>query len=401
MGVGLHRTLTTPSGRVWYTAQTGQAARERWVKECAQPAQQVLGSAVRIKFGAGDTRLVVPDTLSEFRPMPPTADYLHGEQSDLVEIDEAWAHTEADGAALLQAVVPTMATRETIGRGPQLWYMSTMGTAASTWWHNKLADAIENRPPGVAVIDYGLAEGADPTDLKAVAAAHPAFGEPITMKTLMDAAATMSPSEFARGYGNVATTATSTILTAEQLASATTDRPLDDGPISLGVAVSWLRDTAAIAVAGRIDGVPAVEIIEARPGRSWVAEAVAAIARQHRPVAVSIDAHGPAGPVAEQLAAVPALADFLHSADSGDLVTGTEIFLAAMETSPPGVLIRRDGDLAAEIAGAQLRSIGDRGRVLSRKRSLTGVARFEAALLALRGITSTSRPTPAPVVWSP
>lgn len=399
MMLGAHRTLTTPGGQVWFTAQTGQAARERWIKELAQPADQALSGLVRTKYGAGDTRLIIPATNAQFRPMPPTADYLHGEQADSVFIDEAWAHTEAEGAALLQAIIPTMATRQDVGIGPQLYFSSTKGTAASTWWHDRLSSAIEDQPPGVAVIDYGIADDVDPTDLDAVAAAHPAIGEGMTMKALTDAAAVLSPAEFARGFGNVATTTTSAVFDAGALDAAETDRPLDAGAVHLGIAVSWTHDVTAIVAAGYIDGTPAVEVIEARPGVMWAVDVVAEVDRRHAPASITIDAHGPAAGLAEHLA--DRLGDRLTIASADDLIHGTERLLSTLGAAPPGVLIRRDPELRAEIAGAQLRSIGDKGRVFSRKQSLTSIARLEAALLAVRRLTAVQTTAVAPMIWSP
>ena len=399
--LGIHRTLIQPSARVWFTAQTGQAARERWIEETATPAESTLGALVKVKYGAGDTRLTIPANGSQFRPMPPTADYLHGSQSDLVMIDEAWAHSESAGAALLQAIVPTMTTRHDLSIGTQLIFSSTMGDANSTWWHTMLAEAKEETPPGVAVLDFGIGPDTDPTDLAAVAAAHPSFGEGVTMETLAEAAATLSPSEFARGYGNVATSARSAVVEAAVLDAHETDAPLDPGPIHLGVAVAWAHDLAAITVAGRIDGAPAIEVITTRPGTAWVAETVAAIVRSHSPESVILDAHGPTGSIADQIAAECPASTEITLASADDLIRGSELFLAGMDQPAPSVWIRRNPELRAELGGAALRSIGDKGRVFARKQSLGSIARLEAGLLALRALTAVSSPTPAPMIWSP
>lgn len=397
MDVGLHRALTVPGGRVWYTAQTGQAARERWVKELATPAEMKLGSLVKIKRGAGDTRLVLPNG-GEFRPMPPTADYLHGEQSDLVFIDEPWAHSEAAGAALLQAVVPTMATRTNKGHGTQTWFLSTKGTAASTWWHNMLDAAITEQPPGVCVIDYGIGPDVDPSDVEAVIAAHPGVGSLIDPKAVYDAAATLSPSEFARGYGNVATAHTVELFDAAVLDAADTSTPLDPGPVHLGVAVSWDRSTTAIVAVGSIDGVPAVEVIAARPGRSWVAPALRKITAENSVESIWIDPKGPAAALAEDLAAEGIA---VQLAQVADLIQATENLLSLLSPPAPQVLIRQDPDLRAELAALALRPVGDLGRVISRKQSLAAIPRVEAAALALRGaIKPAPAPAPAPVIWS-
>ncbi len=399
--MGIHRALIQPEARVWFTAQTGQAARERWIEETATPAETALSSLVKVKYGAGDTRLTIPANGSQFRPMPPTADYLHGSQSDLVMIDEGWVHSEAAGAALLQAIVPTQTTRQFLSIGPQVVFSSTMGDASSTWWHNKLADAIENQPPGVAILDFGISPDTDPTDLEAVARAHPAFGEGVTMETLAEAAETLSPSEFARGYGNVATLATRSLIDAAVLDEHETDSPLDAGPVHIGVAVAWSHDLTAITAAGRIDGAPAIEVITARPGTAWVPDVLAHLARTQEPAAIILDPHGPTGSIEDKIRDVLPAGAPLVLANADDLIRGTEALLAGMDSPAPSVWIRRDPDLRNEIAGAALRSIGDRGRVVSRKSSLGSIARLEAGILALRSLTTVAPSIPAPMIWSP
>lgn len=396
--IGMHRTLIQPDARVWYTAQTGQAARKRWIEETANPASLALGSLVKIKFGAGDTGLIVPATGSQFRPMPPTPDYLHGEQSDLVIIDESWAHTEPAGAQLLQAVVPTQNTRKDLSIGPQIIYASTRGTAASTWWHERLDRAIAEQPPGVAIIDYGIGPDVDPTDLEAVAACHPAYGEGLTMDGLREAASELSPAEFARGYGNIATGHRASIFDPATIADAETTDPLDPGPVHIGVATAWTNEITAIVAVGTIGGTPAIEIIDARPGQSWAVDVVADIHRIHRPASITIDPHGPSASLAEHLK--ERLGDALDLAGVDDLILGTELMLDALSGSP-AILIRSDPDFTAELSGAAVRTIGDKGRVISRKTSLGSVARLEAAILAYRKIKAVQKHTPAPIVWSP
>ena len=69
--LGLHRTMTTPGGKVWYTAQTGQAARERFLQELAPDVMRNMPGLFDLKRGAGDTRLIMPSTGAQFRPHPP------------------------------------------------------------------------------------------------------------------------------------------------------------------------------------------------------------------------------------------------------------------------------------------------------------------------------------------
>ena len=73
-----------------------------------------------------------------------------------------------------------------------------------------------------------------------------------------------------------------------------------------------------------------------------------------------------------------------------------------VEAIPEGRMkLRAAPEFAAELAGVALRTIGDKGRVIDRKRSRGSIATIEAALLAVHGVR---RPTPsiaAPVIWSP
>ena len=59
-----------------------------------------------------------------FAPLPAA---LHSKQSDLVVVDEAWAHDLERGRQLDQAIVPTQATRS----GAQVWKVSTAGDESS------------------------------------------------------------------------------------------------------------------------------------------------------------------------------------------------------------------------------------------------------------------------------
>lgn len=396
--VGLHRTLTQPGARVWYTAQTGLAAKERWIKEVATPADRVLRDLVHTKYGAGDTRLTVRATDAQFRPMPPTAEYLHGEQSDLVFIDEAWAHSETTGRALLQAIKPTMTRRHVLGRGTQMFYLSTRGTAQSTWWHDILDEAIDNPQSRTCVIDYGLDPDDDPMDLELLMSKHPAAHEGLTMEGLIEDIDDMTPAEVARAYGNRATTSMVAVIEDADLQAIQTMEPLDPGPVHIGVAVGWEQSCGAITAVGTIDGVPAMEVIVHRPGTSWMESAIDTIIQGGQWTTITIDNKGPSGALAEQL--VNKHGDKITIADADDLVIATEHLLSAARSHT--LRLRTDPDLRAEIGGLQLRNLGDRGRMISRKTSFGSIARIEAGVLALRrsiGVTPT--PVAPPMIWSP
>lgn len=214
-----HRCLTTPRGRVWYTAQTGKDASSWMRDEHFETLADVplfgkpgtVGCRYRLSRRAGQEGVAWPAMRSTFRVFPPTRDGLHSKQADAVFVDEAWAYDTEQGAAVRQAVRPTMNTRP----GAQLWIVSTKGDNASTYLDGYIAMGEESLTiPGtrVCIVDYGIGDDVDAEDLDAVAAAHPAYGHTLTMPTLVDALADFKADPllggvngFARGYGNRST----------------------------------------------------------------------------------------------------------------------------------------------------------------------------------------------------
>ena len=390
LGVSFHRALWIPESKVWFTAQTGQAARERFLDELGRPAVQRFPSLVKLNRGAGDTRLTIPATGSQIRPHPPTEEYLHGEQSDLNLIDEPWVLSEDEASALMQAIEPTQATRP----NAQTIMLSTAGTAASTWWQRQVDEARDGKP-GVAIIDYGIPLDADPTDLEAVIAAHPAVGHTIARSAIEKAYQTLTPAEFARGYGNIPTVGIANLFTDDELESVTDETPIPaDARVSIAVAVGRDLEESAIVAAGLDGDTPVVEVIDARPGVGWLADEAAAVATAQR-LPIVLDKVGPASDIADTLetrgieVVAPRARDVSNAVGSmvARLHAGT-------------IRLRPDSGLSAEIRGARTRDMGDAGVMWSRKKSALPIARLEAATLAVYSVTRDTD-SPAPMIWIP
>ncbi|WP_282939136.1 terminase [Corynebacterium auriscanis] len=391
LALGLHRTLITPKGKIWYTAQTGQIARERFLKDMASDAEKLLGPAIAVKRGAGDTRLNFPAMESQFRPHPPNDTYLHSEQSDLNILDEPWAFSEVQGDGLIQAIQPTQNTRP----NAQTIYLSTMGDSRSTWWH-RIVDEARDGVPGTAIFDWGLPEAEDATDVKAVIRSHPAVGHTIEPDVVRKAAHTMKPAEFARAYANIRTQTRVSVFSSDVLArvldhTATMTAGAD---IALGVAVAWDRSHAVIAAAGlAADGTPVCEIVDSRPGAGWVADRLKDLNERHHPATIMVDARSPASPIA----ADPALVDTIEIPTSAKVAAGTADFLDRIARGE--IKLRWDKQLAKAFDVLALRTVGDLGQMLDRKNSAGSIAEIESAMLALSGITQAPAPAPAPEIW--
>lgn len=390
--LGIHRLLTTRDGKLWYTAQTGQAARERFIKDLAPRVMRGLPGLVELKRGAGDTRMTFKPLNSQYRPHPPNDEYLHGEQSDLNQIDEPWAYTETQGDALMQAVTPTQNTKP----NAQTMFLSTMGDADSTWWHSLVDAARAGEMERTAIFDWGLPEAESASDLEAVIAAHPAVGHTIPRQAIIDAAGTMKPHEFARAYANQRTQTRVAVFTAEELEAVLTDR-LEIDPssqVAFGAAVSWDRSRAVIAAAGHAaDGTPVCEIVDARPGTSWLHEVIPALIDRHNPLAFLVDPRSPASTIAND----PAMVDLLRLPTSQQIAAGTAAMIDHIHHGT--MRIRPDQEVSTSFDNLVLKTVGELGSFLDRKTSAGSIAAVEAVMLALTGITQAPPPDAPPMIW--
>lgn len=392
---GVDRSLFAPRAKIWHTAQTGQDARTKFL-EMAEPfAVSALGKGTaELKRGAGNTRLVFTNG-STFQPHPPTVDALHGEQSDLNDIDEAWSFDEARGAALLQAIIPTQATRP----AAQTWITSTMGTADSTWFHD-LSDRGRLGEPGIAYFEWSIADDVDPMDLDAVAAAHPAYGHTIDMRALERAAAQFgdTPGGFARAYGNRRTAAAERVIPVDAVIRATTDEAVPDGRPAFGVAVSWDRDeTAIVAVVLDEAGTPWVEVIDVRPGVSWAVDACETLSRVHSGALVGVDPVGPSASLADKLDLRQVPTYRMRTADV--TAAADDLLNRLTETYTPAVRFRRDSSLINAMDRASRRMIGDGAWTWGRRTSSGSIAALEAASHAVHLSVRAPGPAQKPVIY--
>jgi hypothetical protein len=126
------------------------------------------------------------------------------------------------------------------------------------------------------------------------------------------------------------------------------------------------------------DGVPWVEIIEHRPGRSWLVDRVQAL--RDKGEGVVGDRLGPAAPVVDQLELAGVE---LIPLGGGDYPAACQdLYDRVTDPAGPRLRHRMHGALddAADIAGKRLR--GDGAWVWSRTRSAGDISALEAATLA-------------------
>lgn len=366
---------------VWYTAQSGQDANEKFREMTeewtASPLAQLAGKP---RLSNGSMALTFVNG-SKFRPHPPTKDALHGKQSDKNTVDEAWSKTSAEGAAILQAIVPTTTTRrKKTGQRPQLWILSTEGTVESTWLNELLARARAGDPT-IAFFDWGIGPDVDPTDLDAVAAAHPGYHHLFEMDTLIDAAAKLPPGEFARAYGNRRGGAAERVIPVESWNRSRTLSKIPEGDICLGASYgvdgvdATITATALHPTLGKI-----TEVIEHRPGTHWALERLVEFAERHS-APVAIDPIGPSASLHDAatragLVIVP-IKSSTYSAACANVLSGIEA--GTWHHRPHTAL-----DAAAELATR--RWISDGAWLWGRTASVGSISALEAATLGDWGI---------------
>jgi hypothetical protein len=294
--LAVHRLLTTADASVWLTAQRRNDARDTWSQAVRLVERSRLAGAVTVRRTNGSEALSVPRTGSEFRVFAPAEDALHGKTTDLVCVDEGWAFTAERGAQLMQAIVPTQATRP----HAQVWIVSTAGTDRSTWLRDyvdraraALADGAHDEL-GFAYFEWSIPDGADVADPAVYAAHHPALGHTITGRALAAAQTAMDGAEFARAYGNRWTGADAFLVDPAEWDTGRTRDPIAPAsPVAFAVEITPDRAHAYIVAAGRTaDGRRAVEIADHGPDTDWVFARLCRMVDRWRPVAV--DPIGPA-----------------------------------------------------------------------------------------------------------
>lgn len=222
-----------------------------------------------------------------------------GFSGDKNVLDEAQELTEQQMAALL----PTMSARP----DPQIWFFGTPPESPAAWCYGLREDG-EAGVPRMAHFDWGA--DLDPTDPDARKRAtadrdlwhqcNPALGRRITEEFVEDEAKPSGLGErfvierLGAWWPRMADGAAALDLELwKELADAESRRT---GEVAFAIDITPSRDYASIAVYGlRADGLGHLEVVDHRPGTDWLVERLAALKERWNPVAIGVDAKGPAG----------------------------------------------------------------------------------------------------------
>jgi len=375
------RCLSRPDFRAWYTAQSGQDARDQFLKFYRENVKTTpLESIQRTLIGNGREEMRFANG-STLRPHPPSESAMHGKQSDRNDIDEAWDFTDAEGRNLIQAIGPTQLTRP----GAQTWIWSAGGTADSTWLAELVARGRAG-DPDMAYFEWGIPDDADPDDLSIIAEHHPAVGHTVTRGSLRALRTTFGDdvAGWARAGGNRWTEVIGGAIPAELWKAAKYSDPIPAGAdVGYGAATSADRTETVVVAAALVDGLVVGEVLDVITNPYGAAPRVAKWATDG-PLAV--DSRGPSASLADALSDFPAL----MSIGTAEATAATANFVDGLTA---GVIkARQHPSLDDAVKVAVKRQVADGAFLWARQSAGASIAALEAFGLAAFAVGH--RPTP-------
>ncbi len=265
-----------------------------------------LGREVLVKFTNtnGKESITRLDTMAKIDFLARSSGGGRGFTGDLLIIDEAFAFTDEQQAALL----PSLSARSMEQPGPQVIYMSSPPLKADpeivVFRVKKRAES--DKPGRLGFRDWGLAGDLenlgeiDFTDRALWWATNPALGIRISEEWIEETElGEMSEFDFARerlGIWPPYPSDTADVIDfAVWKGLLDADSQLGDD-FAYAIDITPDRRWGAIGAYGpRSDGLGHVEVIEHREGTDWIVPRLAQLVARWNPVAVALDVKGPAG----------------------------------------------------------------------------------------------------------
>ena len=333
---------------VLHVAHKLVGAQEVW-RPAARWAVATYGRDA-VRLANGEQRIEIPDG---GRWMIQAANEGAGVAFSLsmVLVDEAWcvSRTVVDAA-----LAPTMAEAEQ----PQIWLVSTAGEAARSELmagYRALALGLEEPGPDDDILLVEWSAPPDPDldidDPEVWRAASPHW-DARRLTAVAEARRNVGELEFRQQWLNQWVAQLSPpLFDANVWPAARWDDLIPAGRPTFGVDVAADRSAAWIVAA--VHGV--VEIVDTRPGVSWVPGRLVELAATWDPPAIGVDGTGPGATIADQLAGTEAAARLV-------VLTGRQMTTASGEAydaiQDGRVKARWHEDLDRAVLGAQRRLVG-------------------------------------------
>lgn len=277
------RLLMFKAHHAMMTAQTGKDAGKRWgsLVSDLNISTGVRSRAWKVSRGKGAELVTNLGRGSTLAPFPPTEDAVHGDALNFVTLDETWAFTEAEGAALETAVKPTFLTQSL----SQLMRVSTRGTANSAYLNSNIAagrQATQDTGSRRFFFEWSANEEAAEADPYSdeTLSFHPALGHTQSARKIRDLGKDMSAGAWRRSFLNLETATGETAIDlatwdarrwnyAPQTGPRYRPARPEDRVLAWDIAAdgsgatvieAWLND----------EGVPAVAHLASGPGTGWL-----------------------------------------------------------------------------------------------------------------------------------
>lgn len=393
--------------RLVYTAQDRNSAKQKFEEEQVpllwyegSPFAPYMKSKPRTTNGSEGIRWRNGSTYGLLATKETSG---HGKSLDDGTIDEAFAQVDT---RLEQAFIPAMNTRPE----PQLYVVSSAGWSdrPSYLWpkvqlgRELVAEQLQALAGGerhasqTAYFEWSAPEGADPFDEALWATYMPALGvlTPVeAIRFALDKAVKSGKlADFERAYMNLWVRSVE-LKVKRPIPPAAWEATLDrqssiTDPVVFAVGVREDLGQAYIAAVGRrTDGALHAEIIDARPGTTWVVPRLVELRASWSPTAIGWCKAGPAGVLAGDAIAAGLDAKTLSSTDLaaayGDLYS--EITTVDDEDRPTRRRFYHldSPALAAAVDGAVKHELPGGAWYVSRTRSSADVAPLEAVALGV------------------
>lgn len=388
----VHRCLSTPYLKVAYCAQTLLKGRDRLLDLQESFTRSGL-KGFSFKLGQGSERIVFPNG-SVIQFLTPNAEAFRGAAYDVIVLDEAQEHTEANRTELLGGVLPTFDTRPRA----QLIVAGTAKRRDCLLWDALCWGRDESSP--WAIVEYAADDSEETTDEATWFHRHLGLAEGLTTIDRIRANHLTLPHEtFAAEYlgrwPNPDVQAAFDARTWELLGAPMTELPTH---FALGMDCSPKGDRVSIVAAWREDGLYRVELLKTINGTGKVVEAVRELSERLPGVVFGYDSAGKT---------TLDLIDLIHPLNPRPRLKGllTDDMLKASQkfnrlVLEEGLRHTHQADLTAAVIGAVRRSLGDAAWLFGRRASSVDITALIAAVVAIEVYDSTPIPQPLTLVSS-
>ena len=299
-----------------------------------------------------------------------------GFSGDCVILDEAYALSDA----AMDAIMSTLSARP----NPQLWYTSSAPLLDSDVLRRLCLRGRAGDDPRLAYFEWCAGPDDAPDDRAAWAVANPSLGIRLTEEFTERELAALSPEGFLRErLGVWLEEERASVIPAAAWAALADTASAPVGGVVFAADVAPNRATATIAVAGRRkDGLPHVEIVDARPEAWWVAARLTELRAKWGDVPIVVDEAGAAASLVRDLRAaeVPVLVP-----SPRQVAAAAARLYDACAPQVAGLRHRDQPALNAAVDAAVTRPLGD-AWTWDRRKPTADITPLVAATLALWGL---------------